>query len=143
MDEATVTLLNEISQNAEMGKNTVRKLLQLCEDAALRHHLQKQLATYEDLSRRAHAMLAVEGALPKEQAAMTKMAASIGMTMQTMHDRSPRRMAEMLIEGNHVGATDLEKALRDAHGANEGAVALAQRLQQAENQYAEEAAQFL
>lgn len=145
MDEKTITLLNEVSKNAEMGKNTVRQLLDISQDPSMRHHLQKQLSTYEDLSRRAHAMLAVEGAMPKEQNPMAKMGAEVSIKMKTMMDASPQKMAEMLIEGSHMGVTEMEKALSAAEGAhvNAGAVALAQRLQAAESQYADELASFL
>ncbi|MEG0768550.1 MAG: hypothetical protein RSG59_01400 [Ruthenibacterium sp.] len=145
MDDKTVALLNEVSKNTEMGKNTVRQLLTMTDDASMRHHLQKQLRTYEDLSRRAHAMLAVEGALPKEQSSVTKIGAQLGIKVQTLRDSSPQKLAEMLIEGSHMGVTEITKALKSAEGTqvNAGAVALAQRLQAAENQYADELTSFL
>ena len=61
MDDQTVLLLNEVVKNAEMGKNTVTQLLGITDDERLKIHLNRQLATYEDLSKRANAMLAVEG----------------------------------------------------------------------------------
>ena len=143
MDEQTVQLLQDITENAEMGKGSVQHLLQVTDNPSLRHHLQKQLNTYDDLLRRAKAMLAVEGAMPKEQSPMTKAWVSMGIHMKTMADHSPRNLAEMLIEGNHMGATDMVKAMRDAHGANDGARALAQRLHDAEEQYAQELTTFL
>ncbi|MEG2699479.1 MAG: hypothetical protein RR951_11180, partial [Ruthenibacterium sp.] len=109
MDDKTVALLNEVSKNTEMGKNTVRQLLTMTDDASMRHHLQKQLRTYEDLSRRAHAMLAVEGALPKEQSSVTKIGAQLGIKVQTLRDSSPQKLAEMLIEGSHMGVTEITK----------------------------------
>ncbi|MEG2596330.1 MAG: hypothetical protein RR989_07595, partial [Ruthenibacterium sp.] len=124
MNEKTVDLLNEIAKNTAMGKAAVEHLLKISEDAALCHHLHKQLALYEDLGKRAAAMLAVEGAMPKEQGALTKASAQVGITMQTIADKSPRKLAEMLIEGSHMGATEITEALRDNKGANEGAVAL-------------------
>lgn len=143
MEEQTATLLNEIVKNAEMGKNTIRQLLGIAEDERLKQHLHRQLATYEDLSKRAHAMLAVEGEEPQGQSAFTKWNAKMGVAMQTVTDRSPRKIAEMLIEGSNVGSTDLTKALRDAPNANPGAVALAERLQHAEDTYAQELNAFL
>lgn len=143
MREQTSALLNEVVKNAEMGKNTLRQLLGIAEDERLKEHLHRQLATYEDLSQRAHAMLAAEGERPEGQSAFTKLNAKMGVAMQTAMDKSPRKIAEMLIEGNHVGATDLTKAMRDAPEAGPGAMALAQRLQDAENTYAQELNAFL
>lgn len=143
MNEQTVTLLNEISKNAEMGKNSVRQLLDITADDKLRGHLHLQLETYEDLSRRAHAMLSVEGETAKEQSPVSKMSAKMGIAMQTIRDKSTRNLAEMLIEGNQMGVTDMVKAVEDAPEANIGAIALAQRLQDAETRYVEELQSFL
>ena len=137
MDDQTVLLLNEVVKNAEMGKNTVTQLLGITDDERLKIHLSRQLATYEDLSKRANAMLA-EG-----QNAFTKLNAKMGVKMQTIYDKSPRKIAEMLIEGSHVGVTDMTIAIKDAPDANPGAIALAQRLQHAENEYAGELNVFL
>ncbi len=145
MDKQTVNLLNEISKNAEMGKNTTRQLINITKDKSMLHHLQKQLFTYEDLSRKAHAMLAVEGAHAKEQSPMAKMGAKMGIAMKTLTDDSPKKMAEMLIEGSTMGIRDMQKALErvDMSDTSNGAVALAQRLQDAEAAYREELSAFL
>ena len=60
MDEKTISLLNEVSRSAEMGKNTVRRLLDVTDDPKMLSHLRKELATFEDVSRRSHAMLATD-----------------------------------------------------------------------------------
>ena len=99
MDDQTVLLLNEVVKNAEMGKNTVTQLLGITDDERLKIHLNRQLATYEDLSKRANAMLAVEGEQAEGQNAFTKLNAKMGVKMQTIYDKSPRKIAEMLIEG--------------------------------------------
>lgn len=65
MDDQTVLLLNEVVKNAEMGKNTVTQLLGITDDERLKIHLNRQLATYEDLSKRANAMLAWRANRPK------------------------------------------------------------------------------
>ena len=48
MDEKTISLLNEVSRSAEMGKNTVRRLLDVTDDPKMLSHLRKELATFED-----------------------------------------------------------------------------------------------
>lgn len=143
MDQETVTLLNEVVKNTEMGKNTVSQLLEISEDERLLEHLRGQLSTYEDLSRRAHAMLAVEGEEAKGVGPVARMGAKMGVAMQTMQDQSTRQIAKMLREGATVGVSDMTIALRDNPDANPGAVALAERLQDAENQYAAQLNSFL
>ena len=118
MDDQTVLLLNEVVKNAEMGKNTVTQLLGITDDERLKIHLNRQNA-------------------------FTKLNAKMGVKIQTIYDKSPRKIAEMLIEGSHVGVTDMTIAIKDAPDANPGAIALAQRLQHAENEYAGELNVFL
>ncbi len=145
MESKTVNLLNEISKNAEMGKNTTRQLMSITKDITMLHHLQKQLFTYEDLSRRAHAMLAVEGLQPTEQNPMAKFSAEMSIRMKTLGDSSPKKMAEMLIEGSKMGIRDMQNALAqvESNEANGGAIALAQRLENAESAYRSELTSFL
>ncbi len=145
MESQTINLLNEISKNAEMGKNTTRQLMSVTKDITMLHHLQKQLFTYEDLSRRAHAMLAIEGAQPKEQNPMSKFSAELGIRMKTLTDTSSKKLAEMLIEGSKMGIRDMQKALAqvESNEANQGAIALAQRLENAESSYRNELTSFL
>ncbi len=145
MHDNTIELLNEVSKNTEMGKNTVRRLLQLTKDEDMRRHLQRQLKTYEDISNRSHAMLGSMGALPKEQSPMAKFSADMGIKMKTIVDKSPNNMARMLIKGSDMGVRDMEHALNSANlgNTNAGAVALAQRLENEENEYKSELSNFL
>ncbi len=145
MEDKTIELLNEISKNTEMGKNTVEQLLEITEDASMRHHLQKQYETYKDLSNRSHAMLGAMGELPKEQNPVAKFNANMGIKMKTMVDSSPEKMAEMLIKGSEMGIKDMQNALSSVskNDTNSGAIALAQRLEEAEIQYRTELESFL
>ncbi len=138
-------LLNEISKNAEMGKTTVRQLIGITKDVKMLVHLQRQLNTYEDLSRRAHSMLAVEGATAQEQSNMAKMSAKMGVRMKTIADNTPQNIAQMLIQGSEMGMQDMQKALSQVPPgtANNGAIALARRLQNAESEYRHELTGFL
>lgn len=143
MEQDTARLLNEVVKNAEMGKNTVSQLLDISEDEQMLEHLQRQMTTYEDVSRRAHAMLAVDGEEARGVGTMARMGAKMGVAMQTMQDKSTRQIAKMLREGAEVGVSDMTIAIKDNPQAGPGAVALAQRLQEAEGQYSEQLTRFL
>lgn len=60
------------------------------------------------------AMLAADGCEVKPESAMAKMSAQMGIAMKTMRDASSRNLAQMMIEGNHMGVTDLTMALKEA-----------------------------
>lgn len=143
MEEQTVELLNEVVKNAEMGRTTAHQLLSIAQENEMKDHLHKELATYEDVAKRAHAMLAVEGLGAKTQSKLTKWSAHMGIAMKTMTDQSSQKLADMLIQGAQMGVTDMTKAIKANPDANPGAVALAQRLQHAENEYLGELKAFL
>ena len=139
MDSQTQKLLGAVVKNTQMCQTTLNKLIGITKDAELKKKIHEQLATHEDISNRARAMLAADGCEVKPESAMAKMSAQMGIAMKTMRDASSRNLAQMMIEGNHMGVT----AIKEAENANPGAVALAQRLQHAENAYAGQLAQFL
>ncbi len=145
MNDNTIDLLNDISKNTEMGKNTVRRLLQITKDEKMKMHLQRQLRTYENLSRRSHAMLGAFGAIPKEQSPMAKLSADMSIKMKTAVDNSPQNMANMLIKGSEMGINDMQNSLSKANSqnTNEGAIALAQRLKDAQTDYKDELSDFI
>ena len=143
MEEQTVELLNEVVKNAEMGRTTAHQLLSIAQENEMKDHLHKELEPYEDVAKRAHAMMAVEGQAAKTQSKLTKWGAHMGIAMKTMTDQSSQKLAEMLIQGAQMGVTDMTKAIKSHPDANQGAVALAQRLQHAENEYLGELKAFL
>ncbi len=143
MNEQTIQLLNEITQNTEMAKHTAQDLAEIAQDVRLKNDLHRQIATYEDLQNRARAMLAVDGEEPKEESAMAKMSAKMELKMKTLTDRSAKNIAGMLVEGNQMGVENMARAIRDYPTANVGAIALAQRLQHAESEYAHQMESFL
>ena len=129
MDSQTQKLLGAVVKNTQMCQTTLNKLIGITKDAELKKKIHEQLATHEDISNRARAMLAADGCEVKPESAMAKMSAQMGIAMKTMRDASSRNLAQMMIEGNHMGVTDLTMAIKEAENANPGAVALAQRLQ--------------
>ena len=143
MDEQTIRLLNEVAQNTEMAKHTAQDLAAITGDARLKNELHRQIAAYEDLQNRARAMLAVGGEEPKDQSFAAKTAAKLELKMKAMADRSPHNLAGMLVEGSELGVENMARAIRACPSANVGAVALAQRLQHAESEYAHRLQAFL
>lgn len=143
MSDKTTELLECVIKNAEMGKNTLRKLITVTKDTELKQELKKELAVYEDISRRAGAMMCVNGAVPKGQSRMAKMNTAMALRMGTARDASARHIAEMVIQGCQLGVIDAVKAQKCASDANCGAQALAKRLENAEQQYSQALQQFL
>lgn len=143
MTKTTQSLLNAVLKNAEMGLSSAHKLLEIVDDDAIAQHIRREITAFEDVSHRARAMLSASGCEPHPGGMMTKLSAKMGILMQTVNDHSARKAAEMLIEGNTIGATELTEAIRDSHCADAASLALAQRLRDAEREYAAELTSFL
>lgn len=114
MDSQTQKLLGAVVKNTQMCQTTLNKLIGITKDAELKKKIHEQLATHEDISNRARAMLAADGCEVKPESAMAKMSAQMGIAMKTMRDASSRNLAQMMIEGNHMGVTDLTMAIKEA-----------------------------
>lgn len=123
-------LLEAIAENAEMGKNTLEQMLKITDDAALCGELKREQEIYRDISCRAHAAMAEIGGEVRGQTRWAKMMTHMGICMETIKDKSTRKIAEMLIEGSNQGVLDCAKSRSDYPEACESAHALATELEQ-------------
>ena len=101
MDSQTQKLLGAVVKNTQMCQTTLNKLIGITKDAELKKKIHEQLATHEDISNRARAMLAADGCEVKPESAMAKMSAQMGIAMKTMRDASSRNLAQMCIRDRH------------------------------------------
>jgi hypothetical protein len=128
MDQ-TMGLLEAIAENTEMGKNTLEQILKMTDDATLSAELKREQEYYHDANRRAHAAMADIGGCVRGQTKWAKAMTHMGICMETIKDKSTRKLAEMLIEGSNQGVIDCVKAVSDYPQASEQAVALAKELE--------------
>lgn len=142
-NQQTVRLLNQVAQNAEMGKHTAQDLSGRTPDAAMKRALLRQVQDYTDLQNRARAMLAVGGEEPKPESSMAKWSAQMGLKMQAAMNSDSHHLAKMVIKGSHMGLRDMRRAMAQNPDANPGAMALAQRLYGAEEHWAGQMRTFL
>lgn len=96
-----------------MGSDSIIKLLSKVSDGKFKTDLTGQLDGYETLAAKAKERLKSLGEEAKEENVMTKLWASIGMTMSTLTDSSDSHIAQMVAEGSTMGITDGIKLLRD------------------------------
>ena len=89
----------------------------------------RQQEIYRDINQRAHAAMADMGGRVHGQTKWAKAMTRMGICMETFKDKSTRKLAEMLMEGNNMGVIDCAKSLADYPEADEQAVALTKELQ--------------
>ena len=119
-----IELLNQIHQNADMGRDSVRHVIQLSNDVQFLHALNSQLDEYE---------------LAYEESAMAR----VSSTMKSLVNPTTSKLAEMVIQGNTMGATELKKQLNAYRGSNPSVVSLAQRQLKSEEKNMEDMKQYL
>ncbi len=128
MQNDNESMLQEVVQNTEMGKNTLEELMGLTHDQALKAEMLRQRNEYRRMNQQAHTALDAIGRPAKGQSAAARMSVSMGIRTRTMLDKSTRNLATLLAEGSSQGVLDCKRAESDYPQASPGAHKLMQEL---------------
>ena len=104
--------LNKIYKNSAAGSESISFLKEKVEDKNLLGDLQYQHMEYQNIRNRASAELSKMGEVPKEQTPFAQMGMWSGIQMNTMLDRSPDKIAEMMIQGSTMGIIDMVRTIK-------------------------------
>ncbi|MBQ3065387.1 MAG: hypothetical protein IJC98_04035 [Clostridia bacterium] len=126
-----VLLYSDLYKNAMMGADSCAKMIAKvgaaaesqapCDDGklkkaenctALRSEITKMMEGYSRYAKDAAKALNDLQVPPEQLSALDKLPADIGMTMQTMFDKSVSKCAEIMINGVTMGIIDMKKAQR-------------------------------
>ena len=141
--EQEMKLLEAIVKCSEMGQGTLDRLSEINENGVFAGTMRIQRGEYSAIREEAARLLAGMGEDPGQLSAFEKLSTAVGITMNTLTDKSARHMAEMLIQGSTMGIVDLTKAIRDNPGAGENAHQLADRLLRSMQRDVEELKSYL
>lgn len=136
-------LLRSIHKNAEMGKGTIPKVLDAVEDPAMETALRHQLSEYETVAKTAEEMLQRRGLSAKDPGAFQQAMSGMMIRAQTLTDKSPSHVAEMMIRGSTMGTVQMTRELHRWEAAEEEAIALAKKLLEIEERNIQQMKQFL
>ena len=109
-------LLQSIYQNAQMGVRTLEHMLSFTEDGPLKKHMEAQLRGYLSLQTEAEHLLRDAGQNPLGLNALEKARTSVMVSLESLTDKSPSHLAEMLLIGSNMGVIDALKNLRKFEG---------------------------
>ena len=109
-------LLQSIYQNAQMGVRTLEQMLGFTEEGPLKKHMEAQLHGYRDLAAEAESLLKKTGSVPLGLNAFEKARTTVTVSMESLTDKSPSHLAEMLLIGSNMGVIDALKNLRRFEG---------------------------
>ncbi|MFQ9509396.1 MAG: DUF2383 domain-containing protein [Lachnospiraceae bacterium] len=136
-------LLNEIYQNAEMGRNTLMSVIKRTDDTNFRIVLEEQLTEYEKIFDQADQMIKEGGAQPTEGSGFSKMTSEVMASLKTMANSSPEYLAKMIVQGSTMGVTNITKAINDNQETDKKYLSLAKALLKTEENNIEEMKKFL
>lgn len=110
---AEASLFCDVYRNAKMGAEAIVNLLHRVTDEELKSELSLELARYEEFAADARKSLDEMGEEPEEEKMFSRLMAKMGVTMNTVIDKTSSHIAQMIIEGCVMGITDLQKRLND------------------------------
>ncbi len=141
--DGNAELLNFVFENAQMGITTIRQLIDLNEDSDFEKQLSSQLSEYESICTEAKDMLNQNGYEEKGLNSLEKIRTYLMINMQTITDKSPSHIAEMLMIGSNMGVVDAIKNLRKYNKADKSIIKLMEKLQKTEEKNMEDLKQYL
>lgn len=103
--------LSEVYKAAKIGSDTLSMPVEKLEDAQMRTDLQKQQQEYCGYLAKVTQELAHMNEVPEDNGAMKNAEVWTGVTFNTMLDKSPRHIAEMVIQGSNMGIVEMTKQL--------------------------------
>lgn len=136
-------MLNYICKATEMGIDSIKDVLQFAKEPEICKALKEQKEEYTNIYSSAYSMLLSKGEKPKDVSRMAKMSASLSIKSETLLNKSPAKIAEMMIQGNTMGLTKSIQHIRDYSGQNEQIRTLATKLMKTEEANIEQMKAFL
>lgn len=111
--KGTDALLEEMYKMTKMGGDSITDILSRAKSREFREELTRQLDGYERYAKQMADRLYEHGEVPQEEGMMKKMGAKLGTAMNTLSDSSDSHLAQMVIEGNTMGITEMTRLVRE------------------------------
>ena len=127
MDQS-ISLLQEIVRAARDGAEGISLVMDKTDDTALRQALGDEKKQYAAVEQDAGSRLIDLGGQAEPEKIMNRAGMWMGMQMNTLMDKSPSHLAEILIQGNTMGVVGLIRAKNDYPKADQSSVDLCNRM---------------
>jgi hypothetical protein len=113
MMDANTELLTYIHQNAEMGKDTISHLMTLTNDIGFKTMLQSQFREYNAINNISEKKLRARQKEARDVNPVTKAASYLSINLNTLTNKKPSHLSEMLIQGSTMGVIDITKKINE------------------------------
>lgn len=135
--------LNFVYQNSQMGVDTINQLIGITDNEDFKKHLVTQYNQYNEIHSAAQKMLNDNGYDEKGIGALDKVKTYLMINMQTLNDKTPSHISEMLIIGSNMGVINAVKNLKKYPHAEPDIIGLMQRLLKFEEDNIQQLKNFL
>lgn len=125
---ATVTLLKEIYQNARTAVDAIQVLLSKSTSSHFTASLHSQISEYRQIANEAAEQLRGLRELPADNPIFERIGMWASVQMSTMANKSPDHMAEIMINGSTMGVIEMTKRLHANRNVDPATQALAHKL---------------
>lgn len=122
---------------------SISMITEKVEDPSLLSELQSEHRDYTDLSGEAVNLLAKENKLPKEKGPLAQFGVWSGIQMNTAFDKSPDKIAEMMMQGSMMGVIDMSRTLKEYGDTPEDCQKLGENLIKLEENSIQKMKQYL
>lgn len=144
MMDSNSELLTYIHQNSEMGKDTLRQLMGVTNDPGFGLLLQSQFSEYNAINNMSEIKLRARHKEPKDLSPLTKASAYLSINLNTLTNKKPSHLSEMLIQGSTMGVIDITRKINDYQlTADKDVIDLADKLLSIEQRNIEECKRYL
>ena len=141
--EQDAELLNYIYQNAQMGKDTLKQLIGITKDQEYKKMLNSQFDEYKKVFEIADEKLMEQNKEAKDINVYSKVSSYIMINLNTMANKTPSHISEMLIQGSTMGIVDITKRINEYANVDREILDLAKKLLKFEQNNVEECKKYL
>lgn len=138
-----IKLLNYIYQNAGMGKETIEKLIDMSKDEKYKKMLKSQLKEYETICNKAEEKINELNKKAKNNSMFSKIRTYLIINFNTLINKTPSHLSELLIHGSTVGIVDIIRSLKKYPNADKDIIKLANKLLKLEEDNVDECKMYV
>ena len=113
MEEKNLKILNQIHKATKMGMDSISFVSEKIDDNELKDNLSFQYTQYGQVMDRVNKLYENYGEIPEDKNIMDKVMGWTGVQMNTIADKTPSHIAEIMIQGTTMGIIEGRKLINN------------------------------
>lgn len=113
MEEKNLKILNQIHKATKMGMDSISFVSEKLDDEKLKNNLSFQYTQYGQVMDRVNKLYENYGEIPEDKNIMDTVMGWTGVQMNTITDKTPSHIAEIMIQGTTMGIIEGRKLINN------------------------------